>query len=192
MDKDIISMISFINQLLGTPYILWRADQKDCGIQAYVSHEPIPTIDYIKQTGINCVGLINLIRRYFKQDIPGIKENKQYAGGTYEWFKYFKKNKRLKKFNYKKSYPIGTLLLRNYSNEQDQGHMAIIYNDYNGKDVLFCELVHAYYDISDNKNIKNKKLSPGLIVDNSVGLSHFWFSQGTYTHICYPNDWIYN
>ena len=83
--------IFIIDNLLNTPYILWTKDTIGCGEQAYVSYGNIPDFDIIREKGINCVGLINLIRRYLSLEIPGLNEHKLYAGGTYEWFIYLKK-----------------------------------------------------------------------------------------------------
>ena len=107
-------------------------------------------------------------------------------GGTGGWFEYLKKNKRLEKFNYKKSYPAGTLLLRDY-NTKDYGHVAIIFEE-NKKGVLFSSLIHSV-GWNDGSNIK------GVKIDASVGKSHFFQYNGTsntghYTHICLPENWL--
>ena len=182
--------VFIIDNLLNTPYILWTKDTIGCGYQAYVSHDNIPDFDIIIENGINCVGLINLIRRYLSLEIPGLNENKLYAGGTFEWFKYLKKFKKLKKFNSKKIYPVGTLLIRNFKNEIDQGHVAVIYES-NSKGILFSKVAHAYYNTKFDYDNKNKKLLPGLVIDDFVNDSHNWFEGGTYTHVCYPNKWLY-
>ena len=187
--SNIDKLLYIIDNLLNTKYKWWHKYMEDCGEQSYAKNGDIPDFETIKNIGINCVGVINLIRRYIGLDIPGYKENKSYAGGTYEWYKYLNKNKKLKKFNYKKEYPIGTLLIRKYMSETDQGHVAVIYKN-NPKGVLFSQLAHAYCYTEFNENDINKKLSPGLNIDLSVGASHFWFPEGTYTHICYPQDWL--
>ena len=176
-----------IDKLLGTPYVWWKKSMKDCGPQSYADYATIPDFEKINKIGINSVGIVNIIRKSFGLEIPGIKENKPYAGGTYEWFQYLKKNKKLKKFNIREVYPEGTLLIRKYKNEADQGHMAIIYQ-VDEKGVLFSKLAHAYSYTPIN--LEKEKHFPGLKIDNSVGESHFWYDNGTYTHVCLPEDWL--
>ena len=97
-----------------------------------------------------------------------------------------KKKKRLKKFDYKKSYPTGTLLLRDY-NPIDSGHVAIIYEE-NKQGVLFSKLLHSvgWLDGTNKRGVK---------IDESVGKSHFYQYNGStntghYTHVCLPQNWL--
>tara|TARA_B100001094_G_C18184610_1_gene802972 strand:+ start:2904 stop:3476 length:573 start_codon:yes stop_codon:yes gene_type:complete len=168
-------------------YVWWTSDMENCGPQSYSDSNDIVDFDIIKENGINCVGLINIIRRCLNLEIPGLNES-NYAGGTYEWFKYLKKNKKLKKFNINKIYPNGTLLLRDYKNEFDQGHVAIIYES-NKENILESKLLHAYANTGFNK-FNNKHVEPGLTIDSELQISHNWFENGTYTHICLPENWL--
>lgn len=156
---------------------LWHTDEK-------ISNKQI-----IIKKGTNCVGLANLIRNHL--GLPRIMLNDKKCkypeiGGTYHWFHYFKKIKKLKKINLNKSYPTGTLLLRDY-NPIDAGHVGVIYKE-NKKGVLFSSLLHSvgWNDGSGNRGVK---------IDDSVGKSHFAQYNGTtnkghYTHICLPEDWL--
>ena len=146
----------------------------------WISNDKLPSVKEIKKQGVDCGGLANLMRRY-----AGLSVDK--LDGTGGWFDYLKKKKRLKKFNFKKSYPSGTLLLRDY-NPKDQGHIAIIYKENKEKGVLFSSLIHSngYNDGSGNRRVK---------IDESVGKSHFAqyngkSNTGHYTHICLPEDWL--
>ena len=169
-------------------YVWWNNTMENCGPQSYTESNDIVNFDIIKKTGINCVGLINIIRRCLKLHIPGF-ETSNYAGGTYEWFKYLKKNKKLKKFNIKKSYPTGTLLIRKYKNSYDQGHVAIV-KEQDNSSILNQKLIHAYPDENADENNSTQHLSPGLTVDDSVSKSHSWYQEGTYTHVCLPENWL--
>jgi len=147
----------------------------------------VPSIAEIKKGGVNCVGLINLMRRAIGLKVSVLNPNdKTRFGDTGEWFSYLKKEKRLKEFNISKSYPVGTLLLRNY-NPIDYGHVAVIYEE-NKKGVLFSKLIHSvgWCDGSGKKVVK---------IDDSVGRSYFCQyngknNKGHYTHICLPEDWL--
>ena len=170
-------------------YVWWNINMKDCGPQAYAEDNTIVDFDTIKQKGINCVGLINIIRRCLALKIPGLKKS-NYAGGTYEWYKYLKKHKKLHKFNINKSYPSGTILIRKYKSETDQGHVAIIKNN-NDETVLEQKLIHAYSNtILSHEYNTQKYFEPGLTIDDSVSQSHSWYLEGTYTHVCLPENWL--
>ena len=59
--------------------------------------------------------MINLARRILGLEIPGMFKGQKphkYAGGTKIWFLFLKNS--LEEFDFKKSYPKGTLLLRDY------------------------------------------------------------------------------
>lgn len=189
IDETIKKILTFCDTLLGIEYVWWNSTMEDCGPQSYSRIGEIPNLSKIKETGMNCVGIINLIRKKLDLEIPGLKENDAYAGGTYEWFKYLREKGKLKKLDLRKSYPVGTLLLRNYKNGNDQGHVAIIY-DTNEKSILFSKLLHCYSSTPFNKHNIHKFHKPGLTVDSSVAESYSWYSNGTYTHICLPEDWL--
>jgi len=169
-------------------YVWWNNTMEDCGPQAYAESNDIVNFDIIKKTGINCVGLINIIRRCLGLNIPAFGIS-NYAGGTYEWYKYLKKNKKLKKFNIKQSYPTGTLLIRKYNNQKDQGHIAIV-RQQNSESILNQNLIHAYSSENFDKNNPTKQSKPGLTIDDTVITSNLWFQEGTYTHICLPQNWL--
>ena len=180
---------NIIDKHLGTPYVWWNENMIDCGPQSYADDTKLLDFEKINKIGMNCSGLINIIRKSVGLEVPGVKEKTPYAGGSYFWFEYLKKNKKLKKFNVRKVYPEGTLLLRQYKDGMDQGHMAVIYES-NHKGVLFSKLAHAYSYTPFNPLQETQKHFPGLKIDNSVGESHFWYEDGLYTHVCMPKDWL--
>lgn len=187
--KIIDNALKFGKSLIGAPRgVSWQSYK--CGTDKnpfWTSNEPLPPISKLKKEGMVCAGLINLMRRYSGLSVLILKKNKKNVlGGTGEWFSYLKRNKRLQVFNINKSYPRGTMLLRDY-NPIDAGHLAVIYKE-NKKGVLFSSLIHSvgWNDGSGRKVVK---------IDDSVGKSYFAQYNGTtnkglYTHICLPEDWL--
>ncbi len=154
----------------------------------WVSDEKVPTNKIIKEQGCNCIGFIHLLRR--KAGLPISVISKKSVIGTDDWIKYLKKNKRLKKFDYKKSYPKGTLLLRNY-NPIDYGHAAVIYKE-DKRGVLFSSIIHC---TGICIKINGKNYFRGIKIDETVGFGYFIQynsknKQGKYEYICMPNDWL--
>ena len=93
--KLIIEILLKINP----KYVWWHEKMPDCGIQSYGDSNDEIDFDSVAENGINCVGLLNIIRRTLGLEVPGVIEEKKYSGGTYEWYKYLKKNKKLKKLD---------------------------------------------------------------------------------------------
>jgi hypothetical protein len=79
-------------------------------------------------------------------------------------------------------------LIRNYKNGHDQGHVAVIFSN-NAKNVLLAKLLHCYPLVGPEAG--QQKVDPGIMIDNSVGKSHFsWNDRGYYTHACLPKNWL--
>lgn len=162
----------FIQEIVGTPYVWWRdGDIISSSPPFWAENSIIPFIEVIKKSGSNCAGFINLICRFAKVNIPGISMKLKYAGGTYIWYLYLKEHGLLSRFNLDCTYPPGTLLLRDYSNEMDQGHIAIVLE--NGK------LAHCYPE-------------KGITIDESYLISHNWSALAYYSDVCLPQNWLYN
>ena len=108
------------------------------------------------------------------------------GGGTEGWFQHFNRNvngkNNLLSINLDKVYPVGTILLRDYHNEKDQGHLAIVYDG--NKKLKDTKIIHAY-----SSSVMNRELNePGVIIED-FSKSHQWFN-GTYTHVVLPSHWI--
>jgi cell wall-associated NlpC family hydrolase len=162
----------YIQELIGTPYVWWKeGDIISSAPPFWAKNSKPPSVELIKKSGSNCAGFINLICRFVNIYIPGISMNLEYAGGTYIWYEYLKDFGLLERFRIEHNYPPGTLLLRNYSNELDQGHIAIVLDN--------CKLAHCFPD-------------KGITIDESYYESHNWFPDGYYTDICLPKNWLYN
>jgi hypothetical protein len=177
---NIRKAINFIYSLIGTKYSWWmnNDDMRVNEEPSYSINTNVPTKSYIKKHSINCVGVINLMRRINNLDIPGSNNpNYKYPGGTYIWYQYLKNKKKLEKFNINKIYPRGTLLLKKYINYYNQGHVAIIYRS----SKINTKIIHSYsYESLPNKNLNN----PGIIIEPLNDYLHF------FTHICLPQDWL--
>jgi len=130
---------------------------------------------FLRENGINCAGFVNLICTFSDKNHP------QIGGGTDGWFRELKENNKLHSIESNKNYPFGTLLLRNYNNEGDQGHLAIKYDD---KILENSKIIHCY-----SNNFLSKQLSePGVVIED-YNVSNTWYNP-TYTHISYLEDWF--
>lgn len=180
-------ILNFIKQIK-LPYSWWLNDRdlRDDVAPSFAFNGPI-TLEHIKSQGsINCVGVINIIRRFLGLDIPGT-DNPEYEfpGGTFIWFKTLNMMNNLEIFNPNISYPKGTLLIRDYKNIYDQGHVAVIYEN-NISKPLESKIIHSY---PNDLKLTDKLVEPGLIIEE-LKKSHNWYEQGYYTHICYPENWL--
>ena len=128
MDSRIQTAIKKANEYIGIPYSPWIPSKSCFGDHGpfWSYNGPAPSFDKITKELLNCVGLSNVIRRFFQLEIPGVKEESFYAGGTYEWFLYLQNKQKLQPFNPSTVYPKGTLLLRCFHSEEDEGHLAIV------------------------------------------------------------------
>lgn len=132
---DLVEMVlQYATKLIGVKYTWWKGGPLDTNPHPFYIHS-VPSITYIKTNGINCAGLINLLRQK-----AGCKVHE--SGGTVGWYDYFKKMGVLNKFKESGNYSIGTLLLRKYRDEVDQGHLAVCYS---GKEPNI-NIIHAYDD----------------------------------------------
>lgn len=195
MKKDIIRNVNislkYIEQLVGTPYS-WYVSGQDIRTDRpplWASNNKVPEIKYIRNESINCIGVINLMRRSVNLTIPGINISKmkyKYPGGPYIWTEYLERRNVLYTFDEDVYYPPGTLLIRKYKSGGVPGHVAVIYKT-NTRNTLLSEIIHSYpYDIKPKADIK---VEPGVKIE-PLYISHHWFRKQYYTHICYPNHWL--
>lgn len=122
-------VINLAKLYLGIPYRWWDPNVScygECG-PFWAFPGGVPSIPRIQKEHLNCAGLLNIICRHLGVEIPGVAEHSYYAGGTYEWFVYLDRNKKLRPYVEGTEYPVGTLLLRRYRSEDDQGHLAFVY-----------------------------------------------------------------
>lgn len=164
-------MLEWLSRLEGKPYGSWKEGDNINNSDGpfWTKAEKVPDISNIDS--VSCAGLINLGRRFMRFDVPGIESN--YQGGTYIWFQYLSNLNVLHDVDINKKYPNGTLLLRNYNDVDNQGHVAIVYTA-NDK-LKDSTIIHSYTD-------------KGVSI-NSFMESHKWIENGYFTHVCLPENW---
>jgi len=121
--NEIEKILEYAKKMDGIKYTWWTGSDKEEDI--FYCNE-IPSMEKLKEKGINCAGLINVMRMYSGVEIPEQKDKDVVRGGTRFWYNYFNNLGKLEVFDYEKSYQLGTLLLRDYKDINDQGHMAVI------------------------------------------------------------------
>jgi hypothetical protein len=184
----------YAKSFIGITYRWFKETDKVQGDdKIWAANEPIITAEEIKEKNksINCVGLINLIRRYMGLSIPGLdgKEGEIgqiFPGTTWTWFNYLNRTNRLEKINFNSKYDIGTLLISDFKNFNKPGHVAIIINKF-GKNVKEQYILHSYsyYNYKDSMNMNNVGTTGIQKMDNDNILD--WFEV---THICLPDNWL--
>lgn len=164
-------MLSDILQYKDIKYTWWRTG--GCERMFYADDKEDIHSDDVREIGINCAGLINLIRRQRGLFIPDLTDDQKkdgiIRGGTYHWFMYFQQIDALTEFDIDKEYDVCTLILRRYKNETDQGHMAIIINK--------TDIIHAYAYDTDT----------GIVGVTSLIDSH---ASGYYEYAISPSHWL--
>jgi len=140
-DIDIVvkNAIDYGLSLCGIKYTFWNDHMTTEDYPIYGSDDSPPDIAELREKGIACSGLINLILRHLKLPIP---KYKTYPGGTEAWYRELKRKNKLHVFTWDtdKKYCKGTLLLTRYKHINDQGNMCIILNHTNEEiEVLLSE-----------------------------------------------------
>lgn len=180
IENKVKKVMKYANTLIGLEYKWWTGNDRD-DFHYYDKPQSIP---FIKKHGIACSGFVNLLMHEAGVKLP--KSIGKHRGGTGFWFQRFRKDKKLKPFDYTKNYPIGTLLFRKYRNVEDQGHFAVLYskNKKHPTKLLYSNIIHAYAD--DDKG--------GQIGISILGYSHFYEmggEEGYYEYIVEPKDWLF-
>ena len=146
-------MIAYAKNFLGIPYRWWDpavSCSDETGPFYAVEGGEVP-LDVVQTGHLNCAGFLNVLCRKAGIAIPGAKERHFYAGGTVLWWEFFDANGMLEPFDPLKEYPEGSILLRQYSSEEDQGHIAVctggktILHSWPEKGVVLEEWDPSYY-----------------------------------------------
>lgn len=163
MQEKVDRIISKGREFLGIPYDPWNPEVSLYGDKGpfWSFNGPAPGFLAVKKGLLNCVGFINVLRRELGLEIPGAAEQSFYAGGTYEWYVYLDSRKKLQPFKEGVNYPRGSLLLRKFHSQADDGHLAIL----TGKNTV----LHS-------------------IRDHGVCQTELW--KGYYDAVCLPEDWL--
>lgn len=159
--------LSYASKLVGKPYGAWTLDlnmiDQDEPFFAFDTDAPDPD----KVSSASCAGLVNLMRRCLHLNVPGTGP---YKGGTYQWFLTLISKGLLSSIDIDLSYPTGTLLLRNYKDVEDQGHVAVIYEA--EETLKKSKIIHSCYK--------------GIRID-----SYFDEYENYFSHICLPENWLF-
>ena len=195
--KKINAVIRYAKSFVNVPYRWHReGDKIEMDDKFWAKNAPHITREEIDKEDkcIVCTGLINLMRRYMELSIPGLDgslddiEGSTYPGTTGIWFEYLKRKNRLKKLDVKKKYPKGTLLIRDFEDIENQGHVAVIIDE-KGESILDQRIIHAYAKLP-YKGSEDKK-NVGKTGTMKFVSSHYFNSpEGYYTHICLPENWL--
>jgi cell wall-associated NlpC family hydrolase len=186
-------------RLIGIPYKWVYMRDKKNGNSYYKNtealhskHKQFPNYSEIKETGINCIGLINLIRlRIGLTFIPitDIHNYDELNGSLSAWHKIFTSHNLYTDIESQidfrgndSMYKVGTLFYTP-SSYKDSGHIAIYIG--NGK------ILHAYPD--DDKNITDELVEPGVKIDNLKEIDRIWAPEGKSRYFKYfvePECWL--
>lgn len=133
MTAQIDMALNYVSQLVGTQYGWWAGGQIPATAPAWAEDAPIPAVEAVRSSSVNCAGVPNLMLRAVGGSIPCLQlpqpdpECGQCCGGTGAYSRQFESV--AEPFDIEKSYPRGTLLGRPYRNVQDQGHTAVLLGD---------------------------------------------------------------
>ena len=171
--------IDFGIKLIGVPYDYWRGGDIQKEAPMYAVNGKVPDIKDI--TSANCAGLCNLVLRSIGKELP---YSSLTTGGTEAYFDYY--NEKSFEFCINNTYPIGTLLMRNYRDIDVQGHVAILLES-KGKDSLVLQ--------SHVEGEYHKSTQPGVNANYTLEQSHSSFTNAEGTPCCYerivlPKDWL--
>jgi hypothetical protein len=163
--------LEWINPLVGKmPYGLWTGGIVPPDSPAWAINGPPPSRSYLALHRIFCAGVPNLMLRFVGKRVPTFG-NPHYDGGMRAYWSYFD--------GFHQSFNVqavrrGDLLLRHYSNEQNQGHVAVALGD--GAEAF---LLQSYWSHGDGLPGLNKLIS----VSTSHAVEH-------YERIVRVNNWI--
>jgi hypothetical protein len=174
------TLLPYIESLLGIQYKWWTGGTTCTkGGPFYVDVEQPPQRSQLEREGCNCAGFLNLLCQKLQIPIAGASEKLWNAGGTYIWFRAFQANQVLYELNPTMDYPPGTLFLRDYEDEENQGHIAIAVGN--------NQIAHCYPE--DPTPVAHVLVGPGIQIE-PFACSHAWKSEGYYTHVVLPEDWL--
>ena len=180
---ELISLMAFTRDLvalaapfIGAPYAVGSPSE---GAPFWLVNPPYtcPSFDEVQKEGVNCVGVVNLIRlQCGRQPLFNPAEH-------------FEKEGKLIPFS-PTDIPLFALLARKYRSSEDPGHYAIYMGDNN--------ILHSYVRVEPGVSYEetcagDDVLLPGVVIE-PLYHSQSWFdtntTTGTYTHICKVEDWL--
>lgn len=180
LEEKIKLVLNYAKSLEGTKYNK-TINKKDLDKTPYPFYiDSVPSNSYIKKHGINCTGMVNLMRQKLGLSVPG---RGPHEGGTPAWYHFLKTTGGLEKLDDTKNYPEGTLFFRRFRGMKDKGHIAVCYK--RNKKPLYCTIIHSYYTHDPEKD--------GTLGLSILGESHFWDlgkDKGYYEFACLPKYWL--
>jgi len=207
MNQSVENALDYATSLIGAPF-RWYDPELDSFIgtdKFWCENACAPTASDIIENdkSIVCAGFPNLLRRKLGLPIPGLNGNitgktkemyKAFPGGTGAWFQYFHQRKRLEKLDMKKRYPKGTLLLARFKdNDNDQGHLAVVYEDADESKTINDQLIiHSVPDILYTDRDKHKNHGSVKAELYSISNNEFKYKgkKSYYTYVCLPENWL--
>lgn len=109
--------IAYGLKLVGAPYSWWHGGALGEGPPAWAVDDPAPNPSLVREKGVFCAGVVNLMLRSIGRPIP---KNPPYNGGTGAYGKDYK----LHPFSLS-AVSRDDAVFRPYANEEDQGHIAV-------------------------------------------------------------------
>jgi hypothetical protein len=207
--KDVVvsEVLNYAKSLEGVPFRWYDPDlDKFTGDDKFwCENLPAPSAEEIRENdkSVLCSGFPNLLRRFRGLSIPGTGKlmrgkyaeiYKQYPGGTGSWFAHLNQNKRLEKLDISKKYPKGTLLIARFkSNEKDQGHLAVVYEDIEESKTIIDQLIiHASpHEVDYGKRHEHR--NHGSVIVEQFHISDKvwrWDKISYYKYVCLPENWL--
>tara|TARA_B110000483_G_scaffold215765_1_gene266717 strand:+ start:398 stop:973 length:576 start_codon:yes stop_codon:yes gene_type:complete len=181
MTSNTIKALEYGIKLIGIPYDYWSGDENQKDEPMFAQNGKVP--HQLDITSANCAGLCNLMLRSVDKELP-YSNKTQTIGGTDAYFEYYKDKSY--DFSLENTYPMGTLLMRDYRDINDQGHVAVLL-DTKGKDSLVLQ--------SHVEGEFHKSTKPGVNAMYSLEESHKAFTDGDgngcyYERVVLPDDWL--
>jgi hypothetical protein len=172
-DSNVQKILELGCQLCGIPYGQWGGGNIETGAPMWAIDKTLPKLSDI--SSCNCAGLINLLLRSLGKSLPSVQQHGR--GGTAAYTSYYRDELQITEtFKCGTVYPAGTLLLRDYLNNKDQGHVAVIY--YRSDNI--ARVLQSHYT-------NDTKIYPGVCMDETLTHSH---TRNGYQYIVKPNRWL--
>lgn len=176
---NIKKAIDYAQSIVGTPYKWWQGEAilgEDCG-PFWAANAPPPPLEVIRDQGVCCTGILNLILRHLGLPVPGVATKHAFAGGTGCWEEFLIPH--LEPIDTTEQYHEGTILFRPYRNYEDQGHIGMILKD--GK------FLHSH---ATEASPSDGFQSPGCVIDETWMSSHGWTEKGYYMYAARWYSWL--
>lgn len=161
--------------LVDTPYDYWNNTNTKINAPMFAINGPV--VHKSKIVSVNSAGLINLILRFLGKKLP--KDSNGIIGGVKSYYEYY--TNYSEDFSIETTYPIGTLLIRNFKDNNDQGHLAIIIEEKGKHSKILQSFVSG-------KNLKS--ISEGVSISCTIIDIHNLNQEGYFKKAVLPQNWL--